>query len=84
MSHKSVVARSVISIIFYFFIFCVLLFGVVNWIEPVKASPNSGIKEGCEAIGTIGVIIVARCYDEETNSVFYGNSAGWMSGPIDY
>lgn len=49
-------------------------YGLDLWRQPVQAAtPN-----GCTVIGTVGNVIVARCIDDETNSVVFVNSAGFM------
>lgn len=47
-----------------------------------QSAKASSLEPGCVTIGTIGTVIVSRCYDEETGIILYGDSAGWMSDPI--
>jgi hypothetical protein len=61
-----------VAIVAILIIALAVVFGI--GLLPVRAAGANG----CETIGTIGNIIVARCEDEETGAVIYGNSAGFM------
>lgn len=48
------------------------------YLSPVHAAPNSKMQPaGCTTMGTVGVITISRCLDEQGN-VLYANSAGYM------
>lgn len=66
-----------------FILFIFLLFSFVDWIEPIESVKASSLEPGCKVIGSIGNLLVSRCYDDETGAIFYGNSNGWMTNPIE-
>lgn len=46
-------------------------------VVPVQAA-SPAAQNGCVVIGTVGNVIIARCEDEDTGTVLYANSAGYM------
>lgn len=44
--------------------------------EKVMAAPDA--TSMCVPIGVIGTVIIGRCEDEDTNTILYVNSAGFM------
>lgn len=50
--------------------------GVYELTQP--ESVQAAAQNGCVVIGTVGNVIVARCEDEDTGTVLYANSAGFM------
>lgn len=60
-------------------VFVITLYVVRTDTRPVHAAPVAKYQEpGCEPLGTVGNIIVARCVDEVGNVVF-ANSSGFMA-----
>lgn len=62
---------------------CLILMIVLGQSSEAQAA-RPALENGCVEIGTIGAVKVARCYDDEVGTVFYGNSNGWMTNPIDW
>lgn len=61
-----------------FFCSIIALVLLLAYLSPVHAAPSAKMQPaGCTTMGTVGVITISRCVDEQ-GDVLFANSAGYM------